>query len=337
MGAQSSDEELLSVSKQEVIEKDFKSLFYATTVKQDCTTRVYKKDARIDVDELILLNDRITEKLKMYNDAGFLVTVNVKFSNGKHQTFSGWKAFSEHKWYESEPINNITIVWEFNAILPQFNIPQRHTLTVKMTNSMRPEEIINIIFTGNLQTMEEFDTNFFPIVARVDFIDRVLGEELLNIVSDWVKGLSESDIIKSKWVMLCKRHKAKLASILNIITNLVIMISSVVLLNNYIRTLSISTLSEMVESQILYVIDAVFICAGIWILSKRLINVLTDRIYELLKDYGDNWLFNITKGDKNRIDKLNKIEKANKVSILINLIGTIILNIICSVIANKLF
>lgn len=68
-----------------------------------------------------------------------------------------------------------------------------------------------------------------------------------------------------------------------------------------------------------------------------MINVLTDRIYELLKDYGDNWLFNITKGDKNRIDKLNKIEKANKVSILINLIGTIILNIICSVIANKLF
>lgn len=220
-----SDESLLEVSKQEAINKDFRSMFYAMTAKQDCTTRVFRKDVVIEIADIYSLNERITEKLRMYPEAGFMVTVNVKFLNGKQQTFSGWKAFEEYKWYESEPINNITIVWEFNAILPHFEIPQKHTLTVKMTNSMRPEEMINIIFTGNLETMEEFDTNFFPIVSRVDFIDRVLGEELLNIVSNWVNGLRESLIKKSKWIIILKKNKAKLVSFLNILTNIIIMVS----------------------------------------------------------------------------------------------------------------
>ena len=332
-----SDETLLSVSSEEITTKEIRSMFYAMTAKQDCTTRVFKKDSTIELRDIYELNERVTEKLRMYHEAGFVVTANVKFLNGKHKSFSGWKAFQEHQWYESEAINNITITWEFNAILPQFSIPQKHTLTVKMTNSMRPEEMINIIFTGNLQTMEEFDANFFPIVARVDFIDRVLGDELLNIVSAWVEGLSESAIKKSKLITNLKRHKGKLASILNIITNLVVMISSVVLLNNYIKSLEITTVGGIIDTQLRNIVSAVFICAGAWILSRRLISKLSNKVFELLREYGDTWMFKITKGDENHITRMNKQEQMNKVGILFNILGTIVLNIVCGIIAEKLF
>ena len=332
------DEKLVEVDKQEISVKDFKSVFYQLTAKPDSMTRVFTKDASIEIDDIRLLNDRVVEKLKShYNDAGFLISVHVKFTNGKMKTFSSWRAFDEHKWYESESINKIVICWEFNAMLPQYTVPQKHTLTVKMTNSMRPEEMINIIFTGNIQELEELDRNFFPVVARVDFIDRVLGDELLNIVSDWMKGLKESSIEKSKTILFLKKNKGKLASILNFITYVVIAVSSIIVMNRYIRTLGIMSIGQTTVDQLICLINAAFACSGVWILSKRLVSSVTDRIYDLLREYGDSCLFDITKGDKTRQEKIKRHEKNNRISLTINLIGTILLNILCSVIANKIF
>ena len=337
-GAIHQDEELVKVNTGDVAVKNFKSYFYQTTAKPDSMTRVFPKDSTIELNDIFSLNERICEKLQShYNDAGFLISVNVKFSNGKTKTFSSWRAFEEHKWYESEYISRVVICWEFNAVLPQYDVPQRHTLTVKMSNSMRPEEMLNIIFTGNFEDIEELDKNFFPVVARVDFIDRVLGDELLNLVSDWIKGLKDSVVPKSKLMIYLKRHKGKISSLLNLITYIIVTISSVILLNNYIRSLGIVTIGELSSDDFLSVLNGVFVCSGVWVLSKRFINVVTDRIYELLRSYGDNFLFNITNGDRNRQIKLQKREKSNRISIVINLIGTIILNIMCSVIANNLF
>lgn len=332
------DEDLMTVDQQNIIVKDFKSVFYQLTAKPDSMSRVYTKDTSIELDDIKLLNDRIVEKLQShYNDAGFLISVYVRFSNGKVKEFSSWRAFEAHQWYESESINKIVMTWEFNAMLPQYRVPQKHTLTVKMSNSMRPEEMLNIIFTGNIQELEELDRNFFPVVARVDFIDRILGDELLNIVTDWVKSLREATIEKSKIILFLKRNKGKIATFLNFVTYIIIAISSVVLVNRYICTLGITILRDMSLDQMLHLMNAIFLCAGVWILAKRLVSVVTDRIYALLSEYGDSCLFNITKGDKNRQNKLRKREKNNRISIAINLIGTIVLNILCSVIANKIF
>lgn len=335
---QDTNESLIEFNHQNLSTKDFRAVFYQMTAKPDSMTKVFPKDIAIELSDIHLLNDRICEKLSShYNNAGFLITVDVKFSNAKTKSFSTWEAFDSHKWFESESINKIVVTWEFNAMLPQYPVPQKHTLTVKMSNSMRPEEMLNIIFTGNIEDLEELDKNFFPVVARVDFIDRVLGDELLNIVSDWIKGLKNSWIEKSKTILYFKKNKGKISSFLNILSYIIIIISSVVLTGNYIRTLKITTIGEMTPTQLICIMNAIFICAGTWILAKKFISIITDRIYQLLSDYGDNCLFNITKGDRNRQDRISKKEKYNRISIIFNLITTILLNVICGIIANNLF
>ena len=140
------DENLLKVGSDEIAIKDFKSVFYQLTAKPDTTTRVFSRDVLVELEDIFLLNDRIIEKLRSYPEAGFLINVVVKFTNGKNKSFASWRAFSEHRWYESEAISNLVITWEFNAVLAQYKIPQKHTLTVKISNSMRPEELLSIIF-----------------------------------------------------------------------------------------------------------------------------------------------------------------------------------------------
>jgi hypothetical protein len=51
------------------------------------------------------------------------------------------------------------------------------------------------------------DGNFFPIVARADFVDSGIGDELLNIVIEWAKGLKQSAIRQSRLIKKLRRFK----------------------------------------------------------------------------------------------------------------------------------
>ncbi|WP_347296372.1 hypothetical protein [Enterocloster bolteae] len=331
------DEHLLKVDDDELSVKNFKSVFYQLTAKPDSTTRVFPKDVLIEIEDIFSLNERVVEKLSVYPEAGFLINVLVKFVNGKNKSFCSWDAFSKHQWYESEAISNVVITWEFNAILSQYKVPQKHTLTVKMSNSMRPEELLNIIFTGNMDELDDLDKNFFPVVARVDFIDRVLGDELLNIVADWDKGLRDSSLQKSPYILFLKKNKAKFLTFLSFITNILVMCASIVGANKFIHTLGIVQVGEMTCLQMLAVINTMFACAAIWIFSRRLISSLTDRIFERLREYGESCIFNITKGDRNRQEKLQKREKKSKINVLIDVAFTVIIDIISTIITTLLF
>lgn len=328
-----SDEELLAKDTDEKVIVNYKSMFYQFLARPDSMTQIYNKNALINLEDIYSLNDEVCEKLKNHREAGFLIKISIKYVNGKTMDFPNWRSFAEHKWYEAEAIKNIVIVWEFNAVLPNLN-PSRHTLMVKLSNGLRPEEIINLMFTSQIEDLEEMDNNLFPIVARVDFVNKTLGDELINIVTQWVKGLKESSVQKSAIVLFLKKHKGIISSIANWITNIVIMCSSILIMGNYITGMHFKSVSEITNIQLTHIIYSVFVCVGVWIFGRRFVKSLTDKIFDSLRDYGETALFNITKGDKNKQDKIRKNEKKSKLSIVINLLITIIINILCGFFVN---
>lgn len=123
-------------------------------------------------------------------------------------------------------------------------------------------------------------------MARVDFVDRVLGDELLNIVEEWVKGLKESTVQKSNAMMFLKRHKAKFATLSNLITNIVFMISSVLLTGKFVLKMGFSSMAEITTTQLVHIIYSVFCCVVIWILSSKMSGFISDQLFERLKMYG---------------------------------------------------
>lgn len=328
------DSKLLQKSPEEVNVTEYKAAFYQLLAKPDSITKVFNRNVIIDMDDIDDLNDRICKKFEHYQEAGFLIQTSIKFSDGKTKAFPSWRSLADHKWYESECINNIVITWEFNAIFPGLQIPERHTLMVKLSNGLRPEEMINLVFTGKIEEIEEMDNNLFPIVARVDFIDRVLGDELLNIVGEWVKSLQDSPIQKSKTMLFLKKNKGKVSSLINWITNIIIMISSVCITGKYVLSLGFNTLLEISSIQFVHIIYAIFLCVAVWIFSKTAVGGLTDFLFNRLRAYGETALFNITKGDKNKQDRLKKKEKASRLAIIANIVFTIAINILCGIIVN---
>lgn len=189
------DTQLMKISPDEQLIKNYQAIYYAMNAKPDSKSKLFDRDVVITMEDLRNLNRRITEKFKAhYEDAGFRINVSISFKNRETIEFDSWTVFENYNLNTEKSINSILIVWEYNAKLPGFQWPQRHTLTVRLADELRPEEMLNLVVSGKLEEVDKLDQEICPIVARVDFINSMLGDELINIVGSWQKGLMAPSI-----------------------------------------------------------------------------------------------------------------------------------------------
>ena len=158
---------------------DKKSMLYEIFNKRDSLTKVYNKCAVISLNDIYDLKDRVLEKLSIHQNQN-VTSVSVGLSGGKNLNFGVWKEFELHEWRENQYIKHINIVFESLIQIPGQELPEKHTLVVKLTSGINPGELLNLIFTGKIEDVDEFEINAATIVARVDFINQVLGDELIS-------------------------------------------------------------------------------------------------------------------------------------------------------------
>lgn len=327
------DTQLMEMTSEEQFLRNFKAVYNAMTAKPDCRSKAYPTDVIISLDDIIELNDRIFEKFRVqYENIGFSVNVIVAIKGRQKLEFPTWKSFEDHKWAESEIITGIVMTWEFNVKLPSLSVPQKHTLTVKMSNGIRPEEMFGLILSGKLDKMEEIDQSVCPIVARIDFVDPGIGNEVLEIVSEWVKGLKTSDSEKGKITLFMQRNKRKLAYALNYLTTFVAMICSIIVINEFLIGLSLETIGELKSDQLCQLINLLFVCGIVCFSVCKVSDLFCNSIFKILAEYGDNHTFTITKGDKKQQEEFRKSEKEDKMKILINFSFNVLINIICGIV-----
>ena len=327
------DSQLMQISEEEQFIKNYKAVYNAMTAKPDCRSKAYPKDVIIELDNIYDLNSRILDKFRtQYDDAGFSVNVIVSINGRQKLEFPTWLSFEEHKWNESEIITGMVMTWEFNVKLPKYQIPQRHTLTVKLSNGMRPEEMFGLFISGKLDEIDEIEQNVCPIVAKMDFIDSGIGNEVLEIVSEWVKGLKSSDTEKGKITSFMQRNKRKVAYLLNYATVFIALLCSLTLFKNYIIHLPIEKVSEISNTELCDLANIIFICGIGCFIVYKVSEMLSNIVFKTLADYGDEHIFNITKGDKNQRDRFQKKEKHDRKKIVANLVITVMINIACGVI-----
>ena len=324
--------ELMEISSQEKFLKNYKAVYNAMTAKPDCRSKAYPKNVIVSIDDIIELNDKIFEKFKtQYETIGFSSSILVSFKGRDKLEFPNWISFSEHNWTESSTITNMILVREFNIKLPKYNVPQRHTLTVKLSNGIRPEEMFALMLSGKLEEVDEIDQNLCPIVAKMDFIDMVIGNEVLGIVSEWVKSLKSSNLDKNKFIQCLQKNKRKLAYFINYFTLFFAIICSTINLNYIINSFNVNSIGELSPLQTNTVINITIFCVILCMIIYKLTEICAQFIFNILSNYGDEHIFNITKGDKNQQDAYRKKEQNDRKKIVWNLIITILINIACGI------
>lgn len=319
-----SDEQLLTRTEQMNNEYMVKAYFNSQNYIPDNISRVYPKNVIIKLEDIKKLNSSIIEKLNIHRELGFVISVDVQYDNRQTYHFGRWDDFENFDL--SSPgisISNIVLTWKINVIFEGLETAQPHILTVKLSNGMKPGEMMSLLLSGNLDDVSELENNFFPIVSQCTYTDRRFGNELINLVSEWAETVKIDSWLDNNIIKLLKKHKVKIAKVFEHVTALIIFLgTSSAFLEFTNRTLSADILS-INKVEIIAIIKSFLYLMISWNIAPAIGKWFGKTMFSFIDDYGSNYIFAITNYDKQRQDKMQKQKKYD----VLKICGTIMLNI----------
>jgi hypothetical protein len=167
---------------------EFKSFFYQINAKPDTELRLLPSGKVLELPDIRSVNERVGAKLNNYDVVAKITSINFVLSNRKIKDFSTWAEFERENWDTvNEKIESIGMTWDISLKLPQFKLPQRHSMKIRIGDAIAPKDMFQLVLTSD--DISELLEAGSPGICKVDFVNNIIAIELLNIVSSWHEGL----------------------------------------------------------------------------------------------------------------------------------------------------
>ena len=251
-----------------------------------------------------------------------MVKLTFILTEGNVKEYGSWDEFQREDWGTiNQQVESINLTWDLTFSMPDFALPQRHTLKVRIGNAMPPKDMLQIMFTSDEPT--ELMESQAEGLVKLDFINQVVANELIQIVDHWQKGLKELLNPKSLILFLEKRESYIRSFIVYFvpITFLALSYFCHQLLYNYFNY---SKELNIISMQRLMLIYITLLGLGLFI-AKYFSNWFGNKVHKFKHENG----IAISKGDQNYLQEIKKENETvlgqilNKV--IISVVGTIIL------------
>ncbi|GEM_PF-1991632 len=282
--------------------KQFQSLYYLIKGKRDTDIKLFTDIKQFSYKDILELNDKIYKVLELHNLITDIVTVNVGFENKEIKTFGTWNEFKNTDWNISARTKYITIEWDFNLILPNqyHQVPQTHTMRVRIGNSLKPSEMIQVVFQGDDEY--ELAEAQSQMSCKIDFVNAQICNQLKTIVAEWYDALPENSE-DHKLIKIILKHDEKIQTLITLS-----FITSSIIFLNYLYKISVSHQLNFLpkdNNQKLYLFLTFAI--GVFYIFYKLGNSLSHRVMQKqIAKLKRNPIFDFTKGDKNRFLEVKK-------------------------------
>lgn len=282
--------------------ESFKSILYWINAKPDTDIRVFQESKNVNIENINWLNDSIVEKLKTHDVLSYITTIEIILKGWNIKSFGSWKEFQRTKWDIPWITESINIKWDINIKLSHYELPQRHTLRVRLRSELKPKEYFELL-TNSETDGEAIEWKAF-LVAKIDFINASLWSELLNVVENWYKILTDAGIKPSiqKFIEKYKRVIARFSEIFVII----IWLSIFYTLLNYSDVFSMLNQNNTIKN--------IFIVLWLLIVAYKTSEITSDyiggKIWSKISKIEEQSMFFITTWDKNEKDRREKKNKS---------------------------
>lgn len=280
---------------------EFKSLFYQLNAKPDTEIRLLHGKKNLELADIRSINERISAKLLNHDLIAEIASINFVLSNRKIKDFSTWAEFERENWDTvNEKVRTLTIKWDVAIKLPQYKLPQRHSLKIRIGTEIPPKDIFQLILTSDdITELMEAKT---PSICKVDFVNDILAAELMSIVVNWHEGLRDLPETNPLNSFLVKNGRL-LSEIIRYCSPIVLLIISYQYYDYYIPLLGMEQTS-LQNLEALLILSAAIFMTGIFLGFKfeRFIDERIDKFEEHPR-------FSITRGDKKAAEEFEKTNK----------------------------
>ncbi|WP_335072540.1 hypothetical protein [Nostoc sp.] len=275
---------------------DLKSLFYQLNAKPDTEIRLLPGKKTLELADIININEQIQTKLRNHDVSASIGAINFILSNKKIKDYSTWAEFERENWNTiNERIQTVTIHWDFVIKLPHYNLPQRHSIKLRLGNYIPPKDMFQLILTSdNIQELIEARSSS---VCKVDFINNIIAIELLNVVSNWYEGLRDSP--ESSFVHSFFKKQGKFLSEIIRYASTIVLLMIVCQYSNYLfPILGIKEEISVETLQKLFIFLAAIFLTGLF--SGFKIENFIDKRVNRFEEYPS---FSITRGDGKALEE----------------------------------
>lgn len=298
--------------------KQFQSLYYLIKGKRDTDIKLFTEFKQFSFQDVVELNDKVYKVLELHKLVTDIVNVNVGLENKEIKTFGSWNEFKNTDWNISARTKYVTIEWDFNLLLQnQFhNVPQTHTMRVRIGNSLKPSEMIQVVFQGSDEY--ELEEAQAQMSCKIDFINAQICNQLKTIVSEWYESLPKNSE-DHRTIKFILKHDVK-------IQNFIVFsfLTSAIILLNYLFSISVKNNIEILPKDINQkMFFFITLSIGIFYVFYKSGQLLANRMMEKqVNKLKRNPMFEFTKGDKNRFKEVKaENEKLIKGLFLTVLVG----------------
>jgi hypothetical protein len=311
-----------------------KSLFHLVCGRPDNVLKVFNKPIALRFEDLFELADMVSEKLKHYTIDAVTMTIDISYEGGITKQYSDLSDFQEKTKSGHEKTESILLRWDILVKLPQYAAPQRHTLTVRAATAIKPKQLLQFILSSEASEADKVDTDMAPIFCRVDYIDHLLSEELLAIVSRWYEGRLKS-LTYSSFYFKARKYRRRIADAINwSIPFFLGTLATVYFVRSDVVAIGTSQVTmDALRATALWI----FISLLLVYASKQFSHWLAGKTYHSLDKYGSFGVFAFTRGDANKQSELEQANSDTGREFLITSATALIINLIAGVMVALLF
>lgn len=309
---------------------DLRSTFHLLVGKPDSAQQMFGRRILVDVQAMQDLHGRMLEKLANHRVDGLVATVDVSFDDKSSLQFGTWAEFEQHRWTGPKVTNEVRLRWEFLLSVDAYQVPQRHAVTVKLSPSLKPFDVMRAVFSKDLSEIDTIEIDNAPILCRVDFVNHLLSKELIAVVDEWVGGLPQPGVAHS-WFSWFEKHDESFIATLRysapIIAALAVFMSLSLVFGDIPDTNAPIALSESLILARWALVSIIFI----YVVDKTS-NLISKRAYEAIQRYGGFRMFQLTNGDHTSAQKLAERNRGQIKKCILNASFSLALNIAAGII-----
>jgi hypothetical protein len=289
---------------------DFKSIFYQLNAKPDTEIRLLRGKKNLELADITSINEQISAKLSNHDVTAHIASINFVLSNRKIKDYSTWPEFERENWDTvNEKVRTLSIKWDIAIKLPQYNLPQRHSIKVRIGTEIPPKDIFQLILTSDdISELMEART---PSICKVDFINNILAVELLNVVSNWYEGLRDLPD-PNPFNSFLRKNGRLLSEIIRYASPIMLLLVYSQYSDYLLPAIGIEEKISPKNLEALLILFAAFFMAGIF-LGFKFERFIDERI-DKFEDYPR---FSITRGDSKAVEEFEKTNKKLTNQILI--------------------
>lgn len=303
---------------------NFKSLYYMFNASPDTQTQIFDDNKLVTIDDIYELDGKVSEKFRTHDVIVNSISIIVTFINGKSKEFNNWQEFNRTDWNVSLITKSVNIQWDFFIKLPNYKTPQRHTVKIRIGSKLRPEELFKLIVESDNE--HELEKNIADLVCKIDFVNAVICDELMNIVKEWYQGL-QKDLYNNKIAIFYEKHSKRISTYLDrifpLISIVIVYSLTNIYLNDYADNFNITTTIGAQKLLLWLTLSSSFIY-----IFRLVGHTLANYNYRKAKKFVSSSDVIITKGDKNKMQEAILRNKSLVRDISINILASTIFAIV---------